>query len=54
MEPLHKPLHTTTLNERVQAKAGTFFAAFFLVGLFNNNGYTLVQSAASDLATDFG
>ena len=26
----------------------------FIVGIFNNNGYTLVQAAASDLADDFG
>jgi hypothetical protein len=28
--------------------------ALFFVGIFNNNGYTLVQAAASDLAVSFG
>jgi battenin len=31
-----------TLNERVDRFRAQFFAAFFIVGLFNNNGYVLV------------
>ena len=31
-----------TLNYRVQKYAGKFFAAFFLLGIFNNYSYVLV------------
>ena len=30
-----------------------FFISLFVVGLFNNNGYVMVGSAASDLAKEF-
>lgn len=46
-----------TLNEYVKKDTATrlkFFFGFFVVGLFNNNGYTLVQAAADDLAKNFG
>lgn len=42
-----------TLNEYSQKHNSKFFFAFFLVGIFNNNGYTLVQAAADDLAKQF-
>ena len=42
-----------TLNQYAEENKVKFFLAFFIVGIFNNNGYTLVQAAASDLARDF-
>lgn len=42
-----------TLNEYAEKDTWKFFFAFFVVGIFNNNGYTLVQAAADDLATQF-
>jgi len=52
----HQALISTrqTLNQRVEKNRCKFFIALFLVGIFNNNGYTLVQAAASDLADAFG
>ena len=42
-----------TLNEKVDTERWKYFVGFFIVGVFNNNGYTLVQAAASDLADTF-
>ena len=42
-----------TLNEYAEKSSWKFFVAFFVVGIINNNGYTLVQAAADDLATQF-
>ena len=44
---------TVTLNEFSDENTWKFFVCFFIVGIFNNNGYTLVQAAADDLATLF-
>ena len=49
-EPVKTPM---TLNEYAEKNALKFFAGFFIVGIINNNGYTLVQAAADDLATHF-
>jgi hypothetical protein len=43
-----------SLNENIKERRAQYFLALFLVGVFNNNGYTLVQAAASDLADAFG
>lgn len=56
---MHKDLvdsreKTVTLNERIEKYRWKYFVALFLVGIFNNNGYTMVQGAADDLATQFG
>lgn len=39
--------------EKDEHAKSKFFIAFFLVGIFNNNGYVLVQAAADDLARIF-
>jgi len=43
-----------TLNYRVEVYAKQFFAAFFLLGIFNNNGFTMVQAGSHSLAKAFG
>ena len=43
----------TSLNDRVKHNRWRFFIVLWLIGVVNNNGYTLVQTAASDLARDF-
>lgn len=42
-----------TLNEHAKKHTCQYFLAFFIVGIFNNNGYILVQAAAEDLANQF-
>jgi len=42
-----------SLNFRVEHYKCHFFTAFFLLGIFNNNGYVLVQAGASSLAKTF-
>ena len=42
-----------TLNSQVDNYRVQFFLAFFTVGLFNNNGYVLVQAGANALAAEF-
>lgn len=42
-----------TLNDQVDNNRAQFFLAFFTVGLFNNNGYVLVQAGANTLAAEF-
>ena len=49
----HRETATMTLNEYAEGNTWKFFGCFFIVGIFNNNGYTLVQAAADDLATQF-
>jgi hypothetical protein len=53
LEARDRTENVETLNERVKNNRCKFFIALWLVGVFNNNGYTLVQAAASDLARDF-
>ena len=45
---------TTSLNYQVVAHKYRYMSALFLLGVFNNNGYTLVQSGSSSLAKAFG
>ena len=42
-----------SLNKRVQKFTASFFTAFFIIGIFNNNGYVLVQAGSSSLAKTF-
>ena len=42
-----------TLNEDVVNRKGAYFLALFLVGIFNNNGYVLVQAGSHSLADTF-
>ena len=42
-----------TLNEHVKQNRCKYFLAFYAFGTINNNGYTIVQAAASDLARAF-
>ena len=42
-----------TLNENIKENRSNYFFAFLLVGIFNNNGFTVVQAASSDLAKIF-
>lgn len=46
--------HKSSLEWQVKHKAFKFFIAFFLVGVFNNNGYVMVQSGSNKLAEEFG
>lgn len=46
-------MHKKTLNYRVEHYGIRFALAFFLVGLFNNNGYVLLQAGASSLSKEF-
>jgi hypothetical protein len=46
-------LSENTLNYRVDKFKLKYFLAFFLLGVFNNNGSTLVQSGSSSLAKSF-
>ena len=43
------------MNELLKDKTerAKFFVAFFFVGIFNNNGYVVVQASANDLAGTF-
>ena len=43
-----------TLNSNIKLNRGSYFFALFIVGTLNNNAYTLVQAAATDLAEAFG
>ena len=43
-----------TLNKHIIENRGSYFLALFIVGTLNNNAYTIVQAAATDLARAFG
>ena len=47
------PEESETLNHRVDKHGCAFFLAFYAFGTINNNGYVIVQAAASDLARSF-
>ena len=42
-----------TLNQDVVQHKWRYFLALFLVGIFNNNGYVLVQAGSNSLAGAF-
>ena len=42
-----------SLNFQVEKYRNSFFLAFFFLGVFNNNGYVLVQAGSSSLADTF-
>ena len=42
-----------TLNQDVAQHKWRYFIALFLVGIFNNNGYVLVQAGSNSLASAF-
>lgn len=39
-----------SLNQDVEERQGKYFMWLYIVGIVNNNGYTLLQAASSDLA----
>ena len=39
--------------DRVKTHRNQFFAALFTIGLFNNNGYSMIGAGAASLAEDF-
>lgn len=43
-----------SLNHQVVSRKWSFIMVLFMIGIFNNNGYTLVQSGSKSLATAFG
>lgn len=43
-----------SLNYLVDKNYKSFFLALFLVGIFNNNGYVLVQAGSKSIADSFG
>ena len=45
---------TKTLNEVVAETPATYQKMFFVLGLINNNGYTMVHAGSSSLAESFG
>lgn len=47
-------LLTFAQNDDVTQRTKLYVAAFFTIGLFNNNGYVLVAGGAEELAKDFG
>jgi len=42
-----------SLNHQVVSHKWLYFAAFFLIGIINNNGCVMVQAGSSKLAEDF-
>ena len=53
VESMVRAQEEETLSDVVRLNKCRFFAAFFLIGVFNNNGYVLVQAGASSLAESF-
>ena len=42
-----------SLNYQVITRKWAFIIAFFCIGIFNNNGYVMVQAGSSTLAKQF-